>query len=46
MATFNEELVSPENKLFAVIDTMLSIINKHFPKFELLKKKNLILLFL
>jgi hypothetical protein len=31
MAIFNEALVSPENKLFAVINTMLSIINKHFP---------------
>lgn len=39
MATFNEELVSPENKLFAVIDTMLSIINKHFPKVWIIKEE-------
>lgn len=39
MATFNEKLVSPENKLFAVINTMLSIINKHFPNVWVIKEE-------
>lgn len=39
MAVFNELCVTPENKLFAVINTMLSIINKHFPKVWVIKEE-------
>lgn len=39
MAVFNEALVSPENKLFAVINTMLSIINTHFPNVWIIKEE-------
>lgn len=38
MSIFNEKYVSPENKLFAVINTILAIINKHFPKVWVIKE--------
>lgn len=39
MSIFNELYVTPENKLFAVINTLLAIIDKHFPKVWVIKEE-------
>lgn len=38
MADFNVHHVTPENKLFAVLNTLLAIIEKHFPEAWILKE--------
>ncbi len=38
MADFNVDHVTPENKLFAVINTLLAIIEKHFPEVWILRE--------
>lgn len=39
MSIFNELYVVPENKLFAVINTILAIISKHFPDVNVIKEE-------